>query len=255
MWSLVGLHGEHEGLEIAMYTPPELVGKAGQFGAADLVQQRGTVAELAQVCQALGAAIATLHTTATRGSSAPLAPRPWVINPEHRTASMRRVQTGLGRAAVLNAYRCSSDLRAAAREVNERWTELHWIHGNLIATNVLVEHQPALRVSFTDLEGMGLGDPAWDLASAVDMIILLSAHWRAMPQPLVEYLLLGYRRAGGLGRLYPAIQAVRALATAELVADSPLESTGEGRSQADVAAWLDRARGYAARVGLLMSVA
>jgi aminoglycoside phosphotransferase (APT) family kinase protein len=168
---------------------------------------------------------------------------------------MRRAQSGLGCAAVLNAYRCSSDLRAAAREVDERWTELHWIHGNLTASNVLVERQPALRVSFTDLEGVGLGDPTWDLASAVDLIILLSSHWRAMPQPLVEYLLLGYRRAGGVGRLYPAIQAVRALATAELVADSPLESTGEGRIQAEVAPWLDRARGYASRVGLLMSVA
>ena len=49
-----------------MYVPGELVAQAGQFGGADLAQQHGTVAELAQICQAWGAAIATLHTMSTR---------------------------------------------------------------------------------------------------------------------------------------------------------------------------------------------
>jgi hypothetical protein len=64
-----------------MYTPTELVSHEGQFGGADLVQQRGTVAELAQICQAWGAAVAALHTAAVRRSSAPLAVRPWVVDP------------------------------------------------------------------------------------------------------------------------------------------------------------------------------
>jgi hypothetical protein len=167
-----------------MFPLPELVARAGPFGGADLAQQRGTVAELAQICQTWGAILAALHTTATHGPSAPLAARPWVINPEHRPASMRpgsmssssmssssmrpgsissssispssispssistastsSVLPSLGYAAVLQAYESSYELRAAAREVDERWTELHWIHGNLTATNVLVEHQPAL---------------------------------------------------------------------------------------------------------------
>jgi Ser/Thr protein kinase RdoA (MazF antagonist) len=67
----------------------------------------------------------------------------------------------LGTCGVLRAYESSYELRAAVREVDERWTELHWIHGNLTATNVLVQHQPALRVSFIDPYGVGLGDPAW----------------------------------------------------------------------------------------------
>jgi hypothetical protein len=50
-----------------MYPPPELVAQAGPFGGADVVQQRGTLAELAQVCQTWGAALAGLHTTPTRG--------------------------------------------------------------------------------------------------------------------------------------------------------------------------------------------
>ena len=238
-----------------MYTPPGLGANARHFGSADLVQQRGTVAELAQICQTWGAAIATLHTTATHGASAPLAARPSVINPEHQTASMRRALPGPGHRAVLHAYESSADLRAAAREVDERWTELHCIHGNLTATNVLVQHQPALLVCFADLDGAGLGDPAWDLASAVDMIGWLSPRWHALSQPLVEYLLLGYRRAGGPGRLYPALQAVRALATAQWVTESALESTSQEHIEQEVAFWLDRARAHAARLGCLMAVA
>lgn len=238
-----------------MYAPSELVARTGHFGGADLAQQRGTAAELAQICQAWGAAIAALHTTATHDSSAPLAARPWVINPEHRTVSMRRWLPGFGAVAVLRAYESSADLRAAAREVDERWTELHWIHGNLNASNVLVDHLPALRVSFIDPDGVGLGDPAWDLASAVDMIAWLSPRWHALPQQLVDYLLLGYRRAGGPGRLYPAIQAVRALATALWVADSARLLAGGELAEAELASWLDRARAYAARVGCLMAVA
>ena len=238
-----------------MYTPSELVSQQGRFAGADLVRQRGTVAELAQICQAWGAAIATLHTAAVRHASAPLAVRPWVIDPEHVTASVRRTASGFGYAAVVKAYESSRDLRAAASEVDARWTELHWIHGDLNACNVLVEHRPALRVSFIDPEDAGLGDPAWDLASAIDMVVWLAPRWGAMPLPLVDYLLLGYRRAGGPGRLYPAIQAVRAMATAVWVADLPDEVTGAEHTQADLAFWLGRAREHAARVGRLMAVA
>jgi aminoglycoside phosphotransferase (APT) family kinase protein len=238
-----------------MYTPSELVSHRGQFGGADLVQQRGTVAELAQICQSWGAAVAALHNAAVRRSSAPLVVRPWVVDPEHVTASMRRIASGFGYAAVLKAYESSRDLRAAASEVDARWTELHWIHGNLNAFNVLVQQRPALRVSFIDPQDAGLGDPAWDLASAVDMITWLAPQWRTMPQPLVDYFLLGYRRAGGPGRLYPAIQAVRALATAMWIVGLPHEPTGPECVETELAFWLDRAQGYAARVGCLMGVA
>ena len=109
-----------------------------------------------------------------------------VIGPEHVTASVRRKASGFGYAAVVKAYESSRDLRAAASEVDARWTELHWIHGDLNATNVLVEHRPALRVSFIDPEDAGLGDPAWDLASAIDMVVWLEPRWGAMPQPQVD---------------------------------------------------------------------
>jgi Ser/Thr protein kinase RdoA (MazF antagonist) len=227
----------------------------GAVGAADLAQQRGSAAELAQICQAWGAAIATLHTTSTHHSPAPLAARPWVANPRRVTASTSGGAPRSGCAAVLQAYEASRDLRAAVREVDERWTEHHWIHGDLTATNVQVELRPALRVSFLHLADAGLGDPAWDLATAVDMITWMSPYWRAMPEPLVDYLILGYRRASGPGRLYPAMQAVRALATAIWVASAPHGSTGQESVQEELATWLDRAQAHAARVGRLMAVA
>ena len=244
-----------------MDTALELTKRAGRFaqltggpvGAADLARQRGSAAELAQICQAWGAAIAALHTTSTHHSSAPLAARPSVVNPRHLSMSGAAARSGY--AAVRKACESSRDLRAAIREVDERWTELHWIHGDLTASNVQVELRPALRVSFLGLEDAGLGDPAWDLATAVDMITWVSPCWRAMPQPLVDYVLVGYRRAGGPGRLYPAMQAVRALATAIWVAQAPHGSTGQERAKAELATWLDRARAYAARVGCLMAVA
>lgn len=223
-------------------------------GRVDLAGVHGTVVELAAICQAWGAALAELHTESTHRSGAPLASRPLILNPQKLMRSIGRAAKGSGYAAVLEAY-YSPDLRAAAREVDERWTEQHWIHGDLIATNVLVEQTPALRVSFAHLESIGLGDPAWDLASAVDTIIGLSPRWHVLSQPLVDYLILGYWRAGGPARLYPAMQAVRALATGLRVAGSENELTGQESIQEQLATWLDRAQGHAARVGRLMAVA
>ena len=220
----------------------------------DLARLTGNVAELAASCQAWGTALANLHTMSTRRSATPLAPRPAVLNPRHLMPSLRDVARGPGYVTVLEAYESSPDLRAAASEVEDRWTEQHWIHGNLSASNVIVEQWPALWVSFIDLEDAGLGDPAWDLASAVDTIDLLAPRWRVMPQLLLDYLLLGYRRAGGPARLYPAMQAVRALATA-LQAGTEDESDWPKGERAGVTVLLERARRYAARVGCLRAVA
>jgi aminoglycoside phosphotransferase (APT) family kinase protein len=246
-----------------MYTPRELISQSSWFGqltnpgvsGVDLARQPGNVAQLAATCQAWGTALATLHTMSTRRSAAPLAPRPAVLNPRRLMPSMRDAALGSGYATLLEAYESSRDLRAATREVDDRWTEQHWIHGNLSETNVIVEQRPALRVSFVDLEDAGLGDPAWDLASAVDTIAWLSPRWRAMPQLLMDDLLQGYRRAGGPGRLYPAIQAVRALATALRVAGSEHDSNRLDGGRADLTVLLERARVYATRVGCLRAVA
>src|SRR4029453_4211930 len=104
-----------------MNTLSEIGARAGRFGSADLAQQRGTIAQLAQLCQAWGAAIATLHTTSTRRLLAPLAPRPRGVSPRRLVASTGDVAGGSGYAAVLEAFESSPDLRAAAIEVDQRW--------------------------------------------------------------------------------------------------------------------------------------
>lgn len=246
-----------------MYAPGELRAQSSRFGqlthpavsGVDLARLRGNVAELAATCQAWGTALATLHTMSTHRSATRLATRPAVLNPRRLMPSIRDAARGSGYATVLEAYESSRDLRAVASEVDDRWTEQHWIHGNLSETNVIVEQRPALRVGFVDLENAGLGDPAWDLASAVDTIAWQSHCWRAMPQFLMDNLLQGYRRAGGPGQLYPAMQAVRALATGLRVAGSESESSRPDGERADLTVLLERARAYAARVGCLRAVA
>lgn len=246
-----------------MYPLTELAALASHFdqltlrrvGGLTLARQRGNLAELAALCQGWGSAVAALHTIPARSTALPLSPRPWVLNRRNLMPPMRVAVKGPGFTTVLDAYESSRDLRAAVREVDERWIEQHWIHGDLSATNVVVEKRPALRVSFLGLDGAGLGDAAWDLASASDTIAWLSPRWHVKPEPLVDYFLLGYRRAGGPGRLYPAMQAVRALTTAFRLAGSPSGSTGTEQTQAELAVWLERAQTYAERVGRLMAVA
>ena len=167
---------------------------------------------------------------------------------------MRGAPAGSGYATVLAAIDGEPSLRAAAAEADQRWSERHWMHGDLSATNVMVDTVPCLQVRFVDFEDAGLGDPAWDLATALDTIGYLAPGWSSPSEPLVEYFLRGYRHADGPGRLYPAIQAVRALVTAAWVADLSPQSARQPVGE-DLALWLDRARAYAARVGWLMAVA
>ena len=111
-----------------MYPPPELLAQEGRFGAADLVQQRGTVAELVQICQAWGSALASLHCTAMGGSVAPVAARPWVVNPQHLTVSIRSADRGLGHAAAAGSGR----LRLAARAILHSVQNIEKSHTQLL---------------------------------------------------------------------------------------------------------------------------
>jgi aminoglycoside phosphotransferase len=220
----------------------------GALRGSDLAAQHGNVPELAEICQAWGAELGRLHRTPIR-AGAPLAPRPWVLAPAHRARSMRGAPAGSAYAAVLAAIEGEPALRSAAAEADERWSEQHWMHGDQSATNVMVETVPCLRVRFVDFEDAGLGDPAWDLATALDTICYLAPGWNAPPEPLVEYFLRGYRHADGPGRLYPAIQAVRAVATAWQVAGSEQRGTDAAVARQQVAEWLTRARAYATSSG------
>jgi aminoglycoside phosphotransferase (APT) family kinase protein len=216
----------------------------GAVRGADLTAQHGNVPELAEICQAWGAELGRLHRIPVR-PGASVAPRPWVLSPAHRAPSMRGAPAGSAFATVLAAIEAEPGLRAAAAEVDQRWSETHWIHGDVSPTNVVVDTLPCLQVRFLDFEDAGLGDPAWDLATALDTIGHVAPGWAAPVEPLTEYFLRGYRHADGPGRLYPAMQAVRAVATAWQLAG--LQGGAEPSTvRVQVADWLRRARGHAA---------
>lgn len=180
----------------------------------------GTMAELADACQAWGAALAALHLTRIEaGSEPPVSPRPWVLDPDRLPASMRQAPAGSARAHVLRTLRVDRGLLRTTTRVADRWSADHWVHADLTADRVLVQQLPDLRVRFVDLRGSGLGDPAWDLAGALDTISGLTTGSRAPWGPasgscLSDYLLQGYRRAGGTAVVDAGTRALRLLARA-----------------------------------------
>ena len=70
------------------------------------------LAELAEVCRRWGTAIAVLHRTRiTAGSEPPVAPRPWVLDPDRLPRTMRRAPAGSARALVLHTLRSDRALQ------------------------------------------------------------------------------------------------------------------------------------------------
>lgn len=224
-----------------------------------LTGHRGTVPDLARLCQAWGSATAALHhwpaTTAGVHREPPLrAPLPWAFDPDEIPASMSG-SDGTPFAAVLDTVRGDPALRRAAAEARRRWSADRWVHGDLTASNVLVAgvspEQP--HVVLLDLEAAGLGDPGWDVATAIDSIGWLAPSWSAPPEPLVDHFLDGYRAGGGPGRAHPALQAVRSVMTAWQVAGQVHRENGGlrgavGDPDPRITRLLDAARNHAAEL-------
>lgn len=185
-----------------------------------LAEVTGSMADLAEACQSWGTAIAALHRTPVgAGAAAAVAPRPWLLDPDRLPRGMRQAPVGSARAFVVNTLRGDRGLRRTSLRLADRWTAEHWTHADLTADRVLVRHAPDLRVCLVDLRGGGLGDPGWDLAGALETIGELTggprAPWAAASAGcLRDYLVHGYRRAGGLAVLEPGTRALRVLARA-----------------------------------------
>lgn len=211
---------------------------------AELSDQRRNMAEYAEICQAWGATLGRLHALPVRFSGRWTAPRPGVLDTRQLARTVRAARPGSAYAEVFGAYQSSFALRTAAVDVAERWTARHWIHGNLTPAHVLVTDRPSLRIGFIDLAEAGLGDPAWDLAAAIEVIAGLSRGWQASAGALVEYFMQGYRHAAGPAQLWPAVQAVRALTIAWQSAGDPSGDRDE------LSFWLNRARLHADRAAL-----
>lgn len=159
---------------------------------ADLSKLRGQVGELAAICFRWGAAVAQLHCYRATPEPVPTAPRPWALQPDNLPFSMRGAETGSAFALVLDALRDESALSAAADRANRGWGASAWIHGDLSATNVIVTSTADnAMIRFVDLEAAGLGDPGWDVATALDTLAWLAPSWNAPTEPLVERFLDG----------------------------------------------------------------
>lgn len=183
-------------------------------------------------CNALAGALVTLHTwPITAAAVLPRAPRPWALQPDHLPPSMRGTPQGSACEAVLRVA-ATPDVRAALDHARGRWRDAGWIHGDVSAGNVIV-HDGG--VTFVDLEGAGLGEPAWDVATVVTTLRGLGS--------TAEDFLTRYWSLGGPGRLDDAVLTARAIQTAWQMAVLGLQ---RGDSALDGAEHLDGARRHAA---------
>ncbi|MBO9553914.1 phosphotransferase [Cellulomonas sp.] len=225
---------------------------------AVLTGHRGAVPDLARLCRAWGSATAALHrwpapTAGEHPGPTLRAPLPWALDPDAIPPSMSGSE-GTPFAAVLDTFLGDPALRRAAAEARRLWTAGAWVHGDLTASNVLVARSsPDPHVVLLDLEAAGLGDPGWDVATAIDSIGWLAPSWSAPPEPLVEHFLDGYRDGDGPGRAHAALQAVRAVMTAWQVAGQVHRERGGARGTVGapdprITRLLDAAQRYAAEL-------
>lgn len=180
----------------------------------------GSMGDLAACCQAWGATLATLHLVRIgAGGDPPVAPRPWVLDPDRLPRGMRQAPAGSARAYVLRTVRSDRGLLRTVEGVADHWATDHWTHGDLTADRVLVQTTPDVRVRFVDLSSGGLGDAGWDLAGALETVAALTAGpWApwgsASGACLTDYLLQGYRRAGGVASPSRGVRALRIVSRA-----------------------------------------
>lgn len=161
-------------------------------------------AEFDAACRGLAQSLVQFHTWSVDGPAAelPRAAEPWALRPGNLPPSMEGSPPGSAFSAVLELAR-EPDVQAALGHAASRWSRTAWIHGDVSANNVIVHRD---RASLVDLEGAGLGDPAWDLATAVSTL-------RGLGGTGTEFL-TEYWRLGGPARLDDAMLTVRALQTA-----------------------------------------
>lgn len=188
-------------------------------------------AEFNAASHALAASLVELHTWPVVDRAVlPRAPRPWALRPDDLPPSMRGSPGGSACEAVLTVAR-TPDVRAALEHAAARWQASAWIHGDVSAGNVIVHDGSTTLV---DLEGAGLGEPAWDVATAVTTLRGLGS--------TAEDFLTEYWRLGGPGTLDDAVLTARAIQTAWQMAVLGLQ-----RSDPDLdgAEHLDGARRHA----------
>ncbi len=192
----------------------------------------GDIAVLSEAFAALGRTLADLHRVPV-SPGAPVMGLPWPMletTPSHmETARYHEVPT-----RVIATARDLSDVAAGARRA---WRPEGWAHGDVSASNVLVDAEGAHLV---DWESAGLGNRSWDLAGARVLAEQAAPEWSELA---MRRLLSAYREAGGAApEPDPALWCVRLLVAAYQLAVGVLVGGGTPDADGSVSALLERAR-------------
>jgi len=125
-------------------------------GPAEIGPQLG---HLLALCHSAG----TDNDTDTRAAFSDMLP--WAFHVALPSPSLFR-DVGPMQLEVIRLIQRHRDIVDRFRELRRTWQWSSFIHGDVRWTNVLVEEPAAIRL--VDWEAAGLGDPAWDLASAFE---------------------------------------------------------------------------------------
>ena len=181
----------------------------------------------ADLGNALGRALGTLHRT-FRWSPLADDPRldwlpaadPWALS-VHKPSPERLAELCPATYRLLQMVQAAEGLSERLDPLRRRWRAETVIHGDLKFDNVLFGREPR-RVWLVDWEKVGLGDPAWDLAGALQDFVHLwvasARHDLADLRRASRDFWRGYRSAaGGDGELVSravAFSAARLIQTA-----------------------------------------
>ncbi len=203
--------------------------------------ERPDACDLAELAQAWGHALARLHATPVTTSGARPAERPWVLSRPTRPPVTSRQRPTAAQQALLRLAGSDPGLVWAVRQAADRWSERCLIHADLAGRHVLVATAAETRVRFVDFARAGLGDPDWDVAGALETLTELESGCRVSEGMLSDYLLRGYRRAGGPGQVDPRWRGLWAIEAAWTLAGDTANAD-DSAARRSVEYWLGRAR-------------
>jgi aminoglycoside phosphotransferase len=141
----------------------ELVGNANARSGA------GRADALAEIGPQLGQVLALCHSVGTgddpdtRGAFSEMLP--WAFRVALPEPSLFR-DVGPLQLELIRLVQKNRDIVERFREMRRAWQWSSFIHGDVRWTNVLLEGPATLRL--VDWEAAGVGDPAWDVASAFE---------------------------------------------------------------------------------------
>lgn len=202
----VGVVGEHTAARSVVRELEDLTSRLELRGPAATLR-----AELSALLEAWATALLRVHRSRV-APTAPEAPAPWVLV-AGLPSWIPELSPRTGPAWAVLAH---PGTRAALTDVRQAWTADHLVHGEPAGDDLVVHRERGVvSASFLTSPG-GLGDPRWDVATALDWLAValgpvLDPQWQLDP---VAELLAHYRRLGGQAEPDRSWAVVRTVTTA-----------------------------------------